>query len=155
MKVPLHYWDSCTFLGFLKGEPDKLDACTSVLKHAEQGSIKIVTSSIALVEVIKLRRKPPILKDDEEKIRRFFQHKWIILLDAERKVAELSRDIVWEHGLKPYDAIHVATAIRAKVDRIDTFDPDVIKLSKKVGDPPIIIGEPSLPFQTELDINGA
>jgi predicted nucleic acid-binding protein len=151
LKIPLHYWDSCTFLGFLKGEPDKIDACTAVLHHAERGDIKIVTSSITLVEVIKLKRKLPILKEDEEKIRRFFQHKWLILQDTERKVAELSRDIVWEYGLKPYDAIHVATAIRAKVNRIDTFDPDIIKLSKKIGDPLITIGEPSLPLQIELD----
>lgn len=151
MKVPLHYWDACTFLAYLKGEPDKVDACVAVLEHAKQGKIKIVTSSISLVEVIKLKGKSPIPKDQEDKIKKFFQHKWIILQDVERKTSEFARDLIWEYGLKSYDAVHLATAIRAKVDRVDTFDSDLLKLSNKVGNPLISIGEPCLPLQKEID----
>jgi hypothetical protein len=33
---------------------------------------------------------------------------------------------------------------------LDTFDQDLIKLSGKLGDPPIIIGEPNMPYQHDL-----
>ena len=81
MVTPLHYWDSCTFLAYLKAEADKVDDCVTVLKHAENGNIKIVTSSLTLVEVIKLKKREPISREDEERIRRFFMHKWLILQD--------------------------------------------------------------------------
>ncbi|PSB20207.1 PIN domain-containing protein [Phormidesmis priestleyi ULC007] len=151
MAIPLHYWDSCTFLGYLKAEADKVDGCVSVLKHAEKGSVKIVTSSLSLVEVIKLKKREPISREDEEKIRRFFMHKWIVLQDVDRKISELARELVWEHVLRPYDAVHVATAIRAKVNHIDTFDDDLIKLSEKLGEPKITMGKPFLSTQTELE----
>lgn len=151
MVTPLHYWDSCTFLAYLKAEADKVDDCVTVLKHAENGNIKIVTSSLTLVEVIKLKKREPISREDEERIRRFFMHKWLILQDVDRKISELARELIWEHGLQTYDSVHVATAIRAKVSRIDTFDDQLIKLSGKLGEPNIIIGRPFLSTQTELE----
>jgi hypothetical protein len=149
---PLHYWDSCAFLALLKNEADYIDECKSVIKAAKDGKVMIVTSALTFVEVIKLEKgKPKLSKDVEEKIRAFFKHEWIYIYDLDRKIGELARDLMWEYeGLKPKDATHVATAVRAKVDVLETFDDGLIKLSGKVGNPLLPIRRPYFPNQLEL-----
>jgi len=51
---------------------------------------------------------------DREKIRAFFRHEWIVLVQLERGIGELAQEVVWEHGVRPKDVVHVATAIRLK-----------------------------------------
>ncbi len=152
MSIPLHYWDSCTFIGYFNDEKDKIDGCISVLEDAQAKKLKIVTSSITLVEVIKIKGKPIPPKEQEEVIMQFFKANsdWIIFIDAERKAMEIARGLIRDFGLKAYDAVHVATAIRAKVNFIDTFDPDLLKLSNKIGDPPIIVQNPPVGRQLRL-----
>lgn len=45
--------------------------------------------------------------------------------------------------MKPKDAIHVATALDAQVDQLDTFDEGLLKKSQAIGNPPLVIGRPS------------
>lgn len=51
----------------------------------------------------------------------FFENPFIELRNLDRFVAEKARPIVRQFGLKPPDAIHVATAILMKVDLLHTF----------------------------------
>jgi predicted nucleic acid-binding protein len=149
---PRHYWDSCTFLAVLKNEDDKIGECLSVMKAAEAGEIIIVTSALTFIEVIRLEKgKPKLSKDVEEKIRAFLRHEWIYIYDVDRKIGELARDLMWQHeSLKPKDATHVATAIQAKVDVLETFDDGLLKLSGTIGDPLLRITRPYFPNQLEL-----
>ncbi|MBE9056993.1 MAG: type II toxin-antitoxin system VapC family toxin [Sphaerospermopsis kisseleviana] len=151
---PRHYWDSCTFLAVLKNESDKINECLSVIKAAEAGEIIIVTSALTFIEVIRLEKgKPKLSKDVEEKIRSFFRHEWIYVYDVDRKIGELARDLMWQYeSLKPKDATHVATAIQAKVDVLDTFDDGLLKLSGLIGDPLLPIKRPYWPNQLELEL---
>jgi len=148
----LHYWDSCVFLAFLKNEKDKINDCISVLKAAENGQVIIVTSALTFIEVVKLEKgQPKLPKESEEKIRDFFRHEWIYIYDVDRKVGELARELMWQYqALKPKDATHVATAIKARVDVLDTFDDGLLKLSGEIGDPPLIIRKPF--FEVQLDL---
>jgi predicted nucleic acid-binding protein len=58
---------------------------------------------------------------------------------------------MWQYqALKPKDATHVATAIKARVDVLDTFDDGLLKLSGEIGDPPLIIRKPF--FEVQLDL---
>lgn len=82
-----------------------------------------------------------------EVVQRFFQHEWIVVRDIDRAVAERAREVVWGHGERPKDALHVATALDAGVKQFDTFDGDLIALSRAIGNPALIIGEPNLPGQ--------
>ena len=152
MSVPLHYWDSCTFVGYFNDEKDKIDGCISVLEDAQAKRLKIVTSTITLVEVIKIKGQPMPPKEQEDMMMRFFKANsdWIILMDVERKIAEIARELIRDFGLKAYDATHAATAIRAKVNFIDTFDTDLLKLSNKIGDPPIAVQNPPVRRQLRL-----
>ncbi len=149
---PLHYWDSCAFLALLKNEADKIDECKSVIKAAKDRKVTIVTSALTFIEVIKLEKgKPKLSKDVEEKIRDFFKHEWIYIYNVDRKIGELARDLMWQYeGLKPKDATHVATAVQAKVDVLETFDDGLIKLSGKVGNPLLPIRRPFFSNQLEL-----
>ncbi len=67
--------------------------------------------------------------------------------EVDRFIAEDARQLVWDKNVKPKDAIHLATALRQDVvlDQFDTFDHGLIKLSRALGDPPLVIGYPSLP----------
>jgi len=142
MAADRRYWDSCAFLGLLSKESDKADKCEPVLSAAEDGQIDIVTSALTLTEVIKTKGGPAIPRDQERKIRDFFEHQWIIVREVDRFIAEEARELIWAHGLKPYDAIHLATALNLKLSTMDTFDEDLIRLSGKLGNPRLAIGHP-------------
>ena len=132
-------------------EAARLEACQSVLFAAERGELRIVTSALTLTEVIKIKGKPtPVV--DEDRIRAFFEHEWIIVRDVDRFIAEQARDFIWKYNLQPIDAIHLATAYKHKLQHLDTYDrSDLGKLDGKVSAPPMKIGEPPLiPYQTEL-----
>ena len=154
MIVDVRYWDSNAFLGWLKPEEDKVEACRAVLKEAEAGRIRLVTSALTLVEVIKLRKRPPIEKEDAAKIEAFFKHSYISVRNVDRYVAETGRGLVWDYGVKPKDAIHVATCVRFHIPRLETFDGELIALNGQIGDPPLSIRKPGL-AQPNLPFSGA
>ena len=76
----------------------------------------------------------------------FFRHEWIVVRELDRFIAEDARALVWNHNVKPKDAVHVATALKRDVpiEQLDTFDGPLIRLSGKLGDPSLIIGKPSM-----------
>jgi len=148
MPTQARYWDSCSFLGWLSEEPDKVDECRGVIRQAEAGNVLIVTSSLTLVEVIKLKGEKALVEEYEPTIREFFKHAWIIVRQLDRFIAEDARQLVWQHGFDPKDSVHVATALRGGVKRLDTFDDKLISRSGEVGD--LVIGRPDLPEQLEF-----
>lgn len=150
------YWDSDCFLGWLMGENDKEDACRNVLQAAEDGKVIIVTSALTIAEVLALRGHEKIPSDQREKIELFFRNEYIEVRNITRRISELARSYVWDHGVKPKDALHVATAIDAKLTLLNTFDKPLSKRSGKIGTPPLIIEapqwvEPKLPLDLPKD----
>ena len=151
MAIERVYWDSDCFLGVFKGEPDKVNKCQGTIKAAEEGTLIIVTSAITLTEVIKLKKKPGLAKNDEQRIVDFFKHKYIYIQNVDRKTAEYARQLIWKRGgLWPKDSIHVATAIIRKTTKLHTFDSYLLKLNNKLGNPKLRICEPDIPYQADL-----
>ncbi|MBD0348716.1 MAG: type II toxin-antitoxin system VapC family toxin [Thermoleophilia bacterium] len=128
------YWDTVCFLGVLNAEPDKLSACRAVIAEAERGNVRVVTSALTIAEVLWPKGSPLSLgRDKLRRVQTFMQHEWIAVRDVDRTVAEEARELVWDHNVRPKDAIHVATALDAGVEQFDTFDGDLIALSGQIG----------------------
>ncbi|MGB6064360.1 MAG: PIN domain-containing protein [Desulfomonilaceae bacterium] len=96
-KLEPRYWDSDCFLTWLKGEKEKRATCQGVIEHAEAGKILIVTSALTLAEVIRLKGKPRIPKEDAAKIEAFFKQPFIDVRNVDRQVAELAREFMWKY----------------------------------------------------------
>lgn len=148
--IARRYWDSAVFLGWFKNEPDKWSKCKGVIKKAEDGEIIMVTSALTLTEVIKLKNHAPLPEKDETLIRRFFEQDFIAVRVVDRIIAEEARRLVWRCGVQPKDAIHLATALKLKMNIFDSFDGELIKLSGKFGDPLLRICEPDISYQEEI-----
>lgn len=135
MMLKARYWDSVVWLGVLNAEPDKLVVCRDQLERARQGEFKIVCSAVTLTEVISLRgpdrvKLPPSVNS---KIVAFFNHPFIDIRPVDRMIGEKARGLVWayqgtRHGLKPYDAIHAATAAFHNIPILHTYDDDLLQL---------------------------
>ena len=146
----LVYWDSVCFLAYFQEEMDRVGLCQATLERAEAGDILIVTSTLTLAECLWLRNTPPIQKDRAEIVRKFFRRSIIRLRNVTRFISEEAQTLVWDCGIKPKDAIHVATAIEAKAPTLETFDDGLISKSGKVGSPPLLIRKPLPPKQPSL-----
>lgn len=152
-KVQLRYWDTACFIAWLQHEPDRFDDCETVIRAAERGQVRIVTSSLSIAEVVRLKGVAPIPRDAATKVRLFFRQEYIVVRQLDRFLAEEAQELVWDHGVMPKDAIHVATAIREGVAQFDTFDEPLIARSGTIGNPPLVIGRPFVAQQLELDMD--
>ena len=119
-----------------------------MLEEAKAGRILIVTSALTLAEVLALRGQPKIAAAKREAVVQFFKHEYIAVQNLTRKLAEEARELVWDHGIAPKDAVHVATALAGKVSMLHTFDADLIKKSGKVGAQGLTICKPFVPETT-------
>lgn len=156
-KVPARYWDAGPFIAWLKQETrdDRAARCEPVIRAAERGRMLLVTSSVSLVEVVKLDEKGARInvgKEAEAKITAFFRQPYILIRDHDFRTAELSRRLIWEYDLSTRDAIHAATALRWNMTQLDTFDGGLLALDGNLGPPPLRITVPELPEQMELPL---
>jgi predicted nucleic acid-binding protein len=124
-----------------------------VLDEAAAGNIEIVVSALALVEILYVRGVPQIKKDQSAKIVQFFRQPYFIVVNVDDRIARLARDVVWDHGVEPRDAVHVATALAAQAAYLDTGDAGLLKMSGKVGGSPTLsICTPGYGLQRSLDL---
>lgn len=143
MSVNKYYWDSGVFSALFNAEVGRVDNCKRILKAAESGVVTIYTSSIAIVEVVYVKPHTRLSRASEVTIREFFENDYIIIIDANRKVAEDARQLLWEYPHLQYkDAIHVASAVIGKVDGLHSYDTDLTQLTGKLGEPALRIDEP-------------
>jgi predicted nucleic acid-binding protein len=152
MSAELIYWDSATFLAYFQQEERRHQLCQGTLERAEAGEVGIITSALTIAECLWLRGQVPIPKNRAEILRKFFRKSYIRVRNVTRNTSELAQDVVWDHGIRPKDAIHVATAIEAKIGIIETFDEPFIKKSGMIGGQMIVIRKPIAPAQPRLDV---
>ena len=152
MSVELIYWDSDAFLGWLQEEKGKVELCLGTIERAEAGEVIIVTSALTLAEVLWMRNAPKIPKDKAVILRKFFRRSYIRVRNVTRSVSELAQDLVWDKGIKPKDAIHVATALEARAPILETFDEGLIAKSRRAGTPPLEIRIPIAPRSPKLPL---
>jgi predicted nucleic acid-binding protein len=151
MNIERVYWDSDAFLGWFNNDPGKAAKCAGVINRAETGEVLIVTSALTLAECLWMRGQSKVPKDKARIVQGFFRRSYIRVVNVTRKIGEDAQLLVWDHGIKPKDAIHVATAVAFAVDALETFDGDLLKKSGLVGNPPLKIREPEAPLQGDLE----
>jgi predicted nucleic acid-binding protein len=132
-----HYWDSGVFCSFLSKEEGRYEVVNDLLNEAYAGRVEIVTSSFALVEVLKLKGHEKITEKEQGQLTEFFEYPFIKIVNADREVCELARSFVWKHGMKSKDAVHMATAEVAgrvtEIHGIFSWDGDFVNLNGKPG----------------------
>lgn len=122
-----------------------------------RGNVLIVTSALTIAEVLFIRQGPKLPPEKREVVEKFFKADYIAVRNVTRHIAELARDVFWDHGIKPKDAVHVATAAFFKVPVLHTFDGSLIGKSGLVvqlpsgNKHPLEIKNPYVPHQLELD----
>jgi len=73
------YFDSCTFLAWLKDEVGRADVITQLFDEANNGRLKIVTSTLTIAEVLDIQGfKNPIPVEDRDAVNALFKNEWII-----------------------------------------------------------------------------
>ena len=145
------YWDSDCFLGWLQAEADKEARCKAVLQEARAGTVTIITSALTIAEVLALKGRPKIQTENRLLVEKFFKNEFIVVRSVTRRISETARELVWDYGIMPKDAIHVATAIDAKIEIFHTFDQGLLKKTGLVGEPKIILERPSV-IQSRLPL---
>ena len=150
MTIELIYWDSDTFLGLFQEEEGKVEYCRGTFERAKNGELEIVTSTLTLAEVLWMRNSPKIAKDKAMILRKFFRHSHIRLHGVTRSVAELAQELVWDHSVKPKDAVHIATAFDRKIHILETFDKNLLKKSITIATHILVIRKPIPPQQGRL-----
>lgn len=155
-KPSLLYWDSCPFIALIGSNKERRDMCRLIMKEAEKGDLRIVTSALTFAEVI--RPEPeggPILDTEQElQVLRFLDNEYIVVRWVDRQIGNMARQVARQTGLKPPDAIHIATALRAEANVLHTYDRKILSQNEKVGFPPLRIEEPRWTVQYEMPLEG-
>jgi predicted nucleic acid-binding protein len=132
------YWDSCAFLGLLNQEPGRVNDCRLVWDEGNRGETTIFTSFFTYAEVFKAKcegKKKPLPEDQDREIEKLFRQAWVTPVLVDDAIGTQARRLMRKHSEcgKPADAIHLATALRLKVDEMHTFDGcDLLKLDGRV-----------------------
>ena len=92
------------------------------MEDAGAGNTEVITSALTLAEVIKKKGEPVLPESDEHTIIRFFEQPYLLVHDVTRVVAERARRLSRAYGLKPPDAVHLATALLANADFFETWN---------------------------------
>ena len=105
--------------------------CRSVIAAAKKGTIEILTSTLCLAEVCK---NSNIQTTGADLIADYFENDYILLVNVDRSVGERAHGLMRTglSGLKPPDAIHLATAAISGVEEMHTFDTKLLALDEVV-----------------------
>ena len=118
----LPYLDSSVYIAALKEEIGRVDIAKRILDDAKDGKLQVVASTFVIAEVIKGNETGILTAEQERVIDDFFQHPFITWVELDMLVARDARRLARQHGLKPADAVHLASAIRGGADQLLRWD---------------------------------
>lgn len=135
------YWDACAWISFIAeeravalrsgGTENRFSMCLSILEAAKKGKIEIVTSAFTLAEVCK---SPEVIDSPIDNLAAFFERSYILIVPVDLSIGRRAQGMRTSGlvSLKPPDCIHLASAQRAKVSELHTFDQKILDLDGKV-----------------------
>jgi predicted nucleic acid-binding protein len=133
------YWDACAWIAFINREMPsasnailrpRFELCRETLKSAESGDVEIVTSAFTLAEVCK---RGPDATNPGSNLAAFFDQKYILLVPVDKQISLRAQNLQLAGigGLKPPDAVHLASALVWSIPVFHTFDRRLLDLDKK------------------------
>jgi predicted nucleic acid-binding protein len=139
------YWDACVWIALIQKEKiqkaegkieDREQMCREVIESAKKRNLEILTSALCLAEVCK---HPELVQTQtDDKIAAFFERDFVFVVNVDTAIGERARKLMMagHQGLKPPDAIHVATALLSVgVEEMHTFDGKLIDLNGLLSKP--------------------
>lgn len=136
-KLPWVYWDACTWIAYINQEKaitnkdgiveNRFAKCLEVLEQASNKKLEIVTSAFTLAEVCK---NPEVRESPLENLPAFFERSYIVMVPVDMAIGRKAQHMQASGliSLRPADSIHLASAIRAKVSELHTFDGGILRL---------------------------
>ena len=115
-KIERALLDASALIGVIKGEPE-FECLKSLLAAVDRGEVTLVESTAILAEV-----QPEHTRDTDahalarEGVRALLESPTTQLVDVSIAVARKAGVLCVKHGLKTWDAVHLATAVLAGVD---------------------------------------
>lgn len=126
------YIDSSVIIAFLKGEEKRCAIAADILKSAEADKLHICTSTLTVVEVCRPQNGGTLQGKESDKALAFFEYDFITLVDLDRRTAEQAHEFCVNYGVAPADAIHLASALKAKCDVLWAWDDRFTNKSRKL-----------------------
>ena len=76
-KPALVYWDSCVFISCIQRDPRRFGTLEAIVDEAKSGRAILVASTMGVAETVKLSGDDKSWKQEEGKIRAFFDNEFI------------------------------------------------------------------------------
>ena len=138
------YWDSCVSLSYINAETGRLAILDAILADSasDKGTTEIYTSTVSQVEVAfaKSEQDNKALDPDvEAQIDELWADRSALkLVEFHEAIAKEARQLIRTaiaggFGLKPMDAIHLATAKWCQAAEFHTYDDHLLKYSDHLG----------------------
>lgn len=131
-KIEVIYWNSDVFIDAIQQKnPARTQVLKQIVEAAGRNEIRILTSTLAKVEVCKIKDVELFSEEQDRTIVAFFDNDYITVRPVDDEIAEMARYIARHSSpsLKPGDAIHIATAILNHVSVMHTYDEKIRKNS--------------------------
>ncbi len=108
--------DASALIGVIKGEAD-FTCLRSLLAAVDRGEIRLVESTAMLAEVLPAHEGDAALHAEaRNRVREMLEAPATELIDVSAIVARKAGELRVKHHMSTWDAVHLATAILAKVD---------------------------------------
>ncbi len=114
------YLDSNTLCRFIVG--DHVETVGRVIEAIDAGQAELIVSPLLLVECRGQPRECPVDEDLERHMIGILDNPRHTPVEFTRAVALKARELALRHGMRNYDAIHLAHAITAGADVLMTAD---------------------------------
>lgn len=164
---PMYYWDTCVFLHSLSPDPNHPERKKSVehwIDRAEAGDIRIVTSTITIAEVafaIEEKTNKALDASVEDDINALWLPGGpVAMVEYTRSIGLSARGLIRAgipngRVLKPYDAVHLASAAFALADELHSYDKPLGRYATVAASLSFVMSEPPEAPNTLFDQAGA
>jgi len=137
------YWDADVFLTYVEGAPqERMLTLDAILDAAQSRQLEIYTSSLSITEVAFARyEQTGRLLDPavEQRLDTLWEDRGVVrIVDPHDLIVREARALIrlalpkgW--SLKSNDAVHIATAMRMRVDEMQTYDKRLHKYAELAG----------------------